>query len=98
MTRHDMTDEQVRAELERLDPYFAHDWDEHKKCDEIPHGCPTIDALRLLAESQQALGEIVKRTELIFKIFRIESVRKRDLFPKIEDINKIARTYLKGGK
>lgn len=40
------------------------------------------------------LKDIKKRTELILKIFPMESVSKGDLFPKIEDINKIARQAL----
>lgn len=68
MTRRDMTDEQVRAELERIDEYYAHDWDEHEKCKaEMPHDCPTRSALRLLAELHAGMGEIEKCAAISYK-------------------------------
>lgn len=48
-----MTDEQVKAVLERIAEGFAWDWDNRANLDESQ-----VYALRLLAESQQALGEI----------------------------------------
>ncbi len=48
-----MTDSQVRAELERIDPAYARSF---------PHSSLHQKELyRLLAESQQALGEIIER-------------------------------------
>ena len=62
-----MTDEQVYVELERIDPLFGFRWrtlfdrDQGEK-----------SALRLLAESQKALGEIVEKIETMLAESRNE--------------------------
>ncbi len=93
-----MTDKQVRAKLERMNEYYASDWDEHEKCkDEMPHDCPTRSALRLLAESQQALGEIAESKPHITHMGsgRYHQTRECDMCNiKIQ----IARKHWKGGK
>lgn len=58
-----LTDDQVRAELERIDPEYAKTWNalmEWIKINPNDKYLPEeVKVLRLLAESQQALGEII---------------------------------------
>lgn len=95
MTGRDMTDEQVRAELERIDPDYSFTWDVHTK-DLRCGGCPVEKALRRLAESQHALGDCIAIMEQFDPDMDAPRLLEynADLSGQIE----IARTAWKGGK
>ena len=84
--RDGMTDKQVRAALERIDPKFSRDFD-HFPSDYYR------EALRLLAEFHAALGRIARKTPGIKESFEGE----RNC-PHCEYMIDIARTAVKGGK
>lgn len=78
-----MTDAQVRADLERIDPGLAKQWDGGHSY-----------ALRLLAESQQALGRIEKKRPHRYHEKTVNLFRD---CPQCEAMIGIARNAVKGG-
>lgn len=75
-----MTDAEVRAELAKIREDFANEWDHDGYL-------TTMDALRLLAESQAALGEIDNFAET-----------DEPYCKACEKIKTITRKHYKGGK
>lgn len=102
--RDGMTDEQVRAELERIDPAYAKEWDECQLAlkrwpsDPVSHLVMAIKALRLLAESQQALGEIKKISGEDFEVRPLDKEMAKSFDIRLNKIFTIARKHWKGGK
>lgn len=93
-----MTDEQVRAELERIDPRYVNVWDALIMCQRglPPDRLQEMDVLRLLAESQQALGEIVGLLQ-----HQLDNEEPDDLVTILQLLDAlmiIARKQWKGGK
>ena len=91
-----MTDEQVRAVLERIDKNYLTLWAMLNGSEDVGVGgneCVQVDALRLLAKFQQALGEIAT-SEASMYYSKATAQPCRICMHLI----KIARTHLKGGK
>ena len=88
-----LTDAQVRAELERIDFKFRNRWDYLLTIGNSYHVSNDLQALRLLAESQAALGKIEKSLE--WALAYPDDYYPSEVLEELKKTKQIARQALK---